>query len=135
MPQPIARTYLSLDAFYRSDSLRRSSPERDVGLFWRSLRGQTFRAAWVEDTGELYLFQHARGEPGGGSVHLLAPELDARELDRRLLGWRDVCGRPGSLEWLLERMGGDEPAPPEPRVRRRRRRPVVRFGGPAGAAA
>jgi hypothetical protein len=123
MPDPIARTYLSLGAFYASDPARRSSRERDVGLFWRSRQGPTYRAAWVHDTGELYLFQHALGGPGGGTVHL----------DRRLAGWRDVCGREGSLEWLLARMQ-DAPRAPEP-TGRRFRRPVVRLGGPAGAAA
>ena len=75
MTDPIARTYLSLGAFYASDPARRGSRERDVGLFWRSRSGPSFRAAWVRDTGELYLFQHALGGRGGGSVHLLAPTL------------------------------------------------------------
>jgi len=135
MPEPIARTYLSLGAFYASDPARRSSRERDVGLFWRSRQGPTFRAAWVCDTGELYLFQHALGGRGGGSVHLLAPVMDEAELERRLYGWADVCGREGSLEWLLARMG-DGPREPEPASPSRRfRRPAIRLGGPAGAAA
>jgi hypothetical protein len=134
MPHPIARTYLSLGAFYASDPARRHSRERDVGLFWRSRQGPTYRAAWVRDTGELYLFQHALGGRGGGSVHLLALPLTERELDRRLAGWEDVCGREGSLEWLLERMT-DEPRDPQPARTRRFRRGAVRIGGPAGAAA
>jgi hypothetical protein len=135
MPHPIARTYLSLGAFYASDPARRHSRERDVGLFWRSRQGPTYRAAWVRDTGELYLFQHALGGRGGGSVHLLAPPLAEPELERRLAGWQDVCGREGSLEWLLARMQ-DEPRDPQPtRPRRRFRRGAVRIGGPAGAAA
>ena len=76
MQNPIARTYLSLGAFYASDPARRNSRERDVGLFWRSRQGPTYRAAWVRDTGELYLFQHALGARGGGSVHLLEPALE-----------------------------------------------------------
>ena len=134
MHDPIARTYLSLGAFYASDPARRSSRERDVGLFWRSRQGPTYRAAWVRDTGELYLFQHALGGRGGGSVHLLAPRLDEPDLDRRLAGWADVCGRDGSLEWLFARMQ-DPPRDPEPADRRRFRRGAVRLGGPAGAAA
>src|ERR671910_1331661 len=47
MPDPIVRTYLSLGAFYASDPARRTSRERDVGLFWRSEKGPTFRAAFV----------------------------------------------------------------------------------------
>jgi hypothetical protein len=130
MHDPICRTFLSLGAFYASDPARRASRERDVGLFWRSSKGPTYRAAWVRDTGELYLFQHALGGPGGGSVHLVAPTFAELELDLRLEGWRDVCGREGSLEWLFERLQGD--APP-PRLTRRRTR--LRLSGPAGAAA
>jgi hypothetical protein len=134
MPDPIARTYLSLGAFYASAPARRASRERDVGLFWRSRRGPTYRAAWVRDTQELYLFQHALGGPGGGSVHLLAPPLTELELEHRLAGWEDVCGQEASLEWLLARMGG-EPEPEPPRTRRFRRvSPGLRFN-PAGSAA
>src|SRR5215207_1599936 len=121
MPDPISRTYLSLGAFYASDPARRTSRERDVGLFWRSEQGPTFRAAYVHDTGELYLFQHALGAPGGGSVRLFAVRMTEAELDVRLAGWEDVCGRKGSYEWLLERMGAAGPPPtPAPRPAGRR---------------
>ena len=123
MPDPIARTYLSLGAFYASDPARRTSRERDVGLLWRSTQGPSFRAAFVHDTGELYLFQHALGGRGGGSVRLFAERMTERELDVRLAGWEEVCGRIGSYEWLLERMGAAAPVPPEtPPERRRFRR-------------
>ena len=137
MPDPVARTYLSLGAFYASDPARRASRERDIGLFWRSERGTSFRAAWVRDTHEVYLFQHALGGRGGGSVHLLAPRLDEAALERRLAGWQDVCGREGSLEWLLARMGeGDpSPAPTEPSRRFRPRVRRLSIGGPAGSVA
>jgi hypothetical protein len=137
MPDPIARTYLSLAAFYSSDPARRGSRERDVGLFWRSRSGPSFRAAWVRDTGELYLFQHALGGRGGGSVHLLAPRMDEAELERRLDGWSDVCGREGSLEWLLARVQDLPPegAPVPPARRFKRRRGATLRLGPAGAAA
>ena len=140
MSDPIVRTYLSLGAFYASNPARRSSRERDVGLFWRSRQGASFRAAWVRDTGELYLFQHALGARGGGSVHLLEPALDEDELDRRLAGWPEVCGREGSLEWLLARMRDVPPdsLPTDPgpgRRFRRERRSGLRLGGPAPSAA
>jgi hypothetical protein len=117
--KPIARTYLSLAAFYASDPRRRDSRERDVGLWWRSVRGPTYRAAWIQDTGELYLFQHALTGPGSGSVHLIAGTFAAGELDVRLAGWQERCGRPGSLEWLLEAISGDA-------AKRREPRPTVR---------
>ena len=136
MSDPIARTYLSLGAFYASDPARRGSRERDVGLFWRSRSGPSFRAAWVRDTGELYLFQHALGGRGGGSVHLLSPRLDEAELNRRLEGWPDVCGRDGSLEWLLARVQ-DLPGEAAPAASGRRFRRTKRGGlrlSPAGPA-
>jgi hypothetical protein len=130
MLSPVSRSYLSLAAFYASDPARRPSRERDIGLFWRSRRGTSFRAAWVRDTGELYLFQHALGARGGGSVHVLDPAMDEAELERRLAGWPDVCGREGSLEWLLGRMRGrSRPAAPAPVSRRRRG--IAGFGGPS----
>jgi hypothetical protein len=135
MSQAVLRTYLSPAAFYASRPARRPSRERDLGLFWRSRRGRVFRAAWVHDTGELYLVQHALGGPGGGSVHLLADGMAEPELERRIDGWRDRCGEPGSLEWLLGRIDGE--AAPRPAMthaaRPRPRRPDLRHR-PAPAA-
>jgi len=50
-----ATRYQSLSNFYLADRRRRSSRERDVGLWWRvGAHGPIYRAAWVRDTGELY---------------------------------------------------------------------------------
>jgi hypothetical protein len=54
----IAHSFLSLNAFYDADRRRLRSRERDVGLAWRGDDGATFRAAWVQRTGEVYLFRH-----------------------------------------------------------------------------
>jgi hypothetical protein len=107
--ESISHTYLSLAAFYAADERRRDSRERDVGLWWRSERGPTYRAAWVQETGELYLFQHALTGPGSGAVHLVEGRFEAAELDRLLDGWRDRVGRDGSFEWLI---GALRPAAP-----------------------
>ena len=123
---PVARRVLRLRP------ARRGSRERDVGLFWRSRRGPTFRAAWVRDTGELYLFQHALGGPGGGSVHLLAPALGEAELDApaRRLGATSAAARARSSgcsrACRTSRAAG---------LRRAgsRRRPRIRAGGPVPA--
>ena len=101
MRSPIARTYLSLAAFYAADPRRRHSRERDVGLWWRSRGGPTYRAAWVKDTGEVYVVQHGLTGKGAGRVHLLAETVDFDELERRLAGWKDVVGTRASFEWLL----------------------------------
>jgi hypothetical protein len=38
----------------------------------------------------------------GGPVRLLGC-YSSREVDEAFAGWRDVCGRPRSVDWLLER--------------------------------
>jgi hypothetical protein len=108
-------TYLSLGAFYGADKRRDISREHDVGLWWLGddWHAPRFRAAWVAQTGELYLMQH-EGTPGGGRVDVVATATSLDEVDRRLEGWRDVVGDWGSLRWLVERLGPDVPA----RVRR-----------------
>jgi hypothetical protein len=103
-------TYLSLGAFYASDSRRDASHETDVGLWWRgdAHHGPVFRAAYVLDTGELYLMQ-LEGVPGGGRIDVVARFPRRAELELTLAGWEDVCGDPGSLRWLLERLPGEPP--------------------------
>ncbi len=101
----IVQRFGSLDAFYAADQRRRHSRERDVGLMWRGRRGATFRAAWVQETGEVYLYRH--GHPAeGGTVDVLARRFGLGELHAALRGYAEVCGRRGSLAWLLERAGG-----------------------------
>ncbi len=96
--------YPSLVAFYRADPRRLESPERDVGLWWReSADGPLHRAAWVSDTGELYLVQLGPAEQGGGAVEVLASVADRAQLDCGLSGWRERCGQERSLGWLRER--------------------------------
>ena len=102
---PIARTYPSLEAFYAADVRRRDSRERDVGLFWRGNRGETFRAAWIQETCEVYLFRHGQPIDGGGTVDLAARRFGLAELQASLRGFREVCGRRDSLAWLLDRLG------------------------------
>ena len=118
-------TYLSLGAFYAADRRRDISREHDVGLWWLGddWHAPRFRAAWVEQTGELYVLQH-EGTPGGGRVDVVAHVTTAEELDARLDGWRDMVGESGSLRWLVERLGPEVrshllglaglAAPPEP---------------------
>jgi len=92
------RSYESLNAFYNADRRRLHSRERDVGLYWRGEDGATFRAAWVQETGEVYLFRH-----GDGTVDVLGRRFGLGELQSALSGYRDVCGREASLTWFLDR--------------------------------
>lgn len=105
-----SQRYDSLTAFYEADSRRVDSRERDIGLWWREEANDPLhRAAWVSDTGELYLVRLGPVEQGGGSVEILATVADGEQLERVLEGWRERCGKPRSLSWLrarAARMGG-----------------------------
>jgi hypothetical protein len=101
----IAQSFPSLAAFYNADRRRLRSRERDFGLIWRGGNGVTFRAAWVQETGEVYLFRHGHPQDGGGTVDLLSRRFGLGELQTALRGYQEVCGRPGSLLWFLDRTG------------------------------
>jgi hypothetical protein len=122
-----AKRFPSLVAFYNSDPDRLSSREQDVGLWWReSAEGPLHRAAWIEDTGELYLVRLGPPAEGGGGVEVLARVENAERLGRVLSGWRERCGKPGSLSWL--RRSTALTASPQ---RRRPSRPQARLGAAA----
>ncbi len=102
---PLKR-YGSLASFYTADSRRIESRELDVGLWWREGEdGPLHRAAWVRDTGELYLVRLGPDTVGGGRVEVLARVDDHDRLESVLDGWREHCGEPRSLAWLRERAG------------------------------
>jgi hypothetical protein len=119
--------YGSLANFYRADTRRVRSRERDVGLWWRDdVGGPLHRAAWVDETGELYLVRLGPPDAGGGRVEVLAIVGDRASLERALAGWRERCGERRSLGWLRERaasldargLHGTRPAvPPAPSER------------------
>ncbi len=98
--------YESLGGFYAADQRRVRSRELDVGLWWREQPdGPLHRAAWVSDTGELYLVRLGSTADGGGRVEVLAREADGDRLEQALSGWRERCGQPYSLKWLRQRAG------------------------------
>ncbi len=124
---PPRESYNSLARFYNADERRINSRELDVGLWWREdIDSPLHRAAWVSDTGELYLVRLGPAGDGGGQVEVLA-RVDGRErLESMLEGWRERCGRPRSLTWLRERAlrrcasadtASARPAGPAPRAR------------------
>jgi hypothetical protein len=63
----------------------------------------TFRAAYVEATGEVYVMQH-EGLPGGGRVDVITTRASLDGVLADLEGMEQVCGEPGSLWWLLDRL-------------------------------
>jgi hypothetical protein len=102
---PRAARYKSLESFYAADARRVQSRECDVGLWWReSAEGPLHRAAWIRDTGELYLVRLGPPEQGGGQVEVLAQITEHQRLEHVLSGWRRHCGEPQSLSWLRERV-------------------------------
>jgi hypothetical protein len=99
-----ARTFASLTEFVSALPPRIASREHDFGLTWRD-RSAAYRAAWIEDTGELYVVQLGEPEDGGGHVELLAAGASLERTRRALLGWRTRCGREDSLTWLRSASG------------------------------
>jgi hypothetical protein len=95
-------TYSSLDDFYAAYPRRHAGRERDFGLFWTDPEHHVYRAAWVEETGELYVHQRRAGH-GDGHVEVLG-RVSRADLERRLRGWRDVIGRTDSVDWLVSRV-------------------------------
>ena len=95
-------TYPSIAAFVLADSARLHSPECDLGLHWRD-RGSLYRAAWIEDTGEVYLVQLGPSEQGGGHVQVLIAGLTGAQLVAALSGWREAHDR-DELQWLRDRL-------------------------------
>jgi hypothetical protein len=113
MPMPSAKagsfelnsaSYGSIVEFIDERRQRLYSRERDVGLRWRD--GRTiYRAAWIEDTGELYLVQLGTPDRGGGHVELLAAGLEIQELQEAMAGWREAQDDGDqSLDWLRDRV-------------------------------
>lgn len=131
--------YDSLARFYNADERRIRSRELDIGLWWReAIDGPLHRAAWVSETGELYLVRLGPAADGGGRVEVLASVAERELLERVLAGWRERCGQPQSLTWLRKRASltplasADDararPAEPAPRAR-----PSLRTAGNAAA--
>lgn len=128
--QPNAR-YDSLKSFYAADPRRVRSRERDVGLWWREdVGGPLHRAAWIVETGELYLARLGPADHGGGEVEVLATIAEREWMERALRGWRERCGERRSLGWLRARTARVDDS-----GGRRGRRPESRSVARAGAGA
>ena len=65
----------------------------------------------MQGTGEVYLFMYDRIDGSGGTVDVLDRRFTLREILRTFAGYRDVCGRPGSLLWFLDRADGTRALP------------------------
>jgi hypothetical protein len=95
-----ASTYASLDDFATADPRRLTSREVDFGLSWHDpSTGATYRAAWVEATGELYVVQAGDPQTGGGHVEVLAV-TDRATIESALEGRPERA----SLAWVRRRL-------------------------------
>ncbi|MEA2637032.1 MAG: hypothetical protein QOE18_89 [Chloroflexota bacterium] len=96
--------YQSLSSFYSADARRRASQERDVGLWWRvGAHGPVYRAAWVRETGELYVTRLGRVQHGKAEVVVLGHVQSGGDLEKVLDGWQGACPQPDSMTWLRRR--------------------------------
>jgi len=103
MNEPKNTTYGSIGDFIYARRERVYSRERDVGLRWRD-GGALHRAAWIEDTGELYLVQLGPPHEGGDRVELLAAGVAIEDLEEAVSGWREAQDDgEHSLDWLRDR--------------------------------
>ena len=130
MPHPIARTYLSLGAFYASDpaaAARASATSACSGARAAAPRsaprGCATRASSTSSS-----------TPSAGAAAAACTCSRRARTRPSSTPARGLAGRlrpAGSLEWLLSRMGDGAPVPPLPRFRRSRGR-VIRLRRPGG---
>ncbi len=120
--------YSSLSGFYNDDARRMQLAERDVGLWWREdADGPLHRAAWVSETGELYLVRLGAPEQGGGAVEVLATSPTASGSKRtarlaRALRRAALAGLAAARAARLDDARGLRASRTEPARERRRRR-------------
>jgi hypothetical protein len=84
------------------------------------------RAAWINDTGELYLVRLGPEAEGGGRVEVLATVAERERVEDLLQGWRERCGELRSLSWLRRRAARGSAAA---RARMVARQPTLRARG------
>lgn len=117
-------TEIDFDQFM-AEPARALSPECDFGVWWRATENPgdgVFRVSVVHDTGEIYALGFT-GEFRNKAVVLATldtsgcvdldragcyreenPDCVYEEAERILDGWAEVCGKPGSLLWVRDRL-------------------------------
>lgn len=110
---------MDIEQFYDADPRRRASDEEQFGRDWTGDDGVLWEINWVIDTGEVYAMREVV-EPGGMdpvgdtwvqelptelvTVEILGIVADRGSLDRALEGWREEMVRPGSIQWVRDRI-------------------------------
>lgn len=91
--------------FLAEQPARRRSDEVDLGATWRAAGSvDTWRLAWLQDTGELYLCRNDSLVGLCTSVHLLAVLAHEADVDDLLTGWRAARDGEDGLRWLQDRL-------------------------------
>jgi len=79
---------------------RQYSLEVDYGMHWKGeFSYPNYRASWIQNTGEFYLFNFGTAE-----LQIIAVIKDREQLETRLTGWEKQCGQLRSLIWLKEKL-------------------------------
>jgi hypothetical protein len=100
--------YLGIEQFYDEDWTRRATGETDYGVWWREQHrpSPTWRVSYIQGTGEVYANQLG-GNRWVEVLGVVPPDEGEnyhQTLDQLLEGWSDVCGQPGSLDWVREKV-------------------------------
>ena len=104
-------SYKNIEEFYAENEERRRSGEADYGVWWTE-PGHSWphwRVSYIQKTGEVYAVQ-LDGVGSSGKVELLGivqadeNSIYYQTLDRILAGWADICGGPGSLDWIRAKL-------------------------------
>ena len=98
-------TWPDEDAFLAQDVRRRRSDEVDLGATWRAAgSNDTWRLAWLRETGELYLCRSDSLVGLSSDLSVLALVERESVLDQLLDGWRDARWDDDGLGWLAGRL-------------------------------
>jgi hypothetical protein len=112
---------MNIEEFYGANEARRDSEEIEFGDDWSDSGGRVYELSWIEATGELFLMADPDAkvatdtfgdadvlpEPLGAlTVKVIGVVATRDELERKLIGWENATGAPGSLAWLATRFPG-----------------------------
>lgn len=100
---------MKIAEWYAERTERDLSPECDYGVWWQDGKAfPRYRVSYVQLTGEVYALEGQTQEV----VVLGVVPPDTKEigpkyyatLDKLLDGWEYQCGKPGSLQWVRDRL-------------------------------
>lgn len=92
-------------AFLIEDVRRRRSDEVDLGATWRTAdSSETWRLAWLRETGELYLCRNDSLVGVSSDLSVLLVVADEGALDALLDGWPAARWTEDGLAWLQARL-------------------------------